>query len=88
MEFKVARNVIESVEFGKIYGFYYITGNFDLNLRAIGWLYQGAALGRYTNHVVFFVHFYPPPFPHRGFTWFLERPPPSLPKKTRGIFEK
>jgi len=40
---KVARDVIESVEIGEIYGFFDVTGNFEVDFRAIGWLYLGAA---------------------------------------------
>ena len=36
IEFKVACDVIESVKFGKIFGFYDVTGNFELDFRAIG----------------------------------------------------
>jgi len=43
IEFKVACDVIESVEFGKIYGFYEITGNFEIDFAAIRWLYLDAA---------------------------------------------
>ena len=43
IEFKVACDVIESVKFGKIYGFYDVTRNFELELRAIGTLYLGAS---------------------------------------------
>jgi len=39
IESKVAYDVIgESVEFSKIYGFRDVTGNFELDFRAIGWL--------------------------------------------------
>ena len=31
IEFKVACDVIESLEFGQIYGFYDVTGNFELD---------------------------------------------------------
>ena len=41
---KIEYYVIESAEFGKIYGFYNVTDNFELDFRAIGWLYLGAAL--------------------------------------------
>jgi len=41
--FKVAFAVIESVGFGKIYGFNDVTDNFELNFRAIGLLYLGTA---------------------------------------------
>jgi len=36
IELKVACDIIESVEFGKIYGFYDVTSNFELDFRAIG----------------------------------------------------
>ena len=35
-ECKVACNIIKSVKFGKIYGFYDVTGNFELDFQAIG----------------------------------------------------
>jgi len=31
------------VRFGNIYGFYDVTGNYELDFQAIGWLYLGAA---------------------------------------------
>jgi len=36
IELKVACDVIEAMEFGKIYGFYDFTRNLELDLRAIG----------------------------------------------------
>jgi len=36
VEFKVACDVIESVEFGKIYEFYDVTRNFELDFWVIG----------------------------------------------------
>jgi len=36
MEFKVACNVIESVEIGKIYRLYDATGDIELDFRTIG----------------------------------------------------
>jgi len=36
IEFKVACDVIESVEFVKIYGFYDVTSDFELDFQAIG----------------------------------------------------
>jgi len=41
---KVACDVIESVNFAEFHGFYDVTGNFELDFQAIGWLYVGAAL--------------------------------------------
>ena len=38
IEFDFACDVIKSVEFGKIYGSYDVTGNFELDFRAISWL--------------------------------------------------
>jgi len=35
IEFDFACDVIKSVEFGKIYGSYDVTGNFELDFRAI-----------------------------------------------------
>jgi len=43
IEFKVACYVTESMEFGKIYGFYDVRGNFELDFRAVVWLYPVAA---------------------------------------------
>jgi len=43
IEFNVACDIIEAVKFGKIYGFYDVTSNFELHFRAISWLYLGAA---------------------------------------------
>jgi len=40
---KLPSDFIESAEFGKIYGFYDVTRNFELELRAIGKLYLGAS---------------------------------------------
>jgi len=36
VELKVACDVIESMEYGKIYGFYDVTGNFELDFQTIG----------------------------------------------------
>ena len=36
IEFKVASDVIESVNFAEFYEFYDVTGNFELDCRAIG----------------------------------------------------
>ena len=36
IELKVACGVIESVKFGRIFGFYDVTGNFELDFRAVG----------------------------------------------------
>jgi len=43
IEFTVACDVIGSVNFAEFHGFYDVTGNFELDFREIGWLYQGAA---------------------------------------------
>jgi len=44
IEFKVACDVIKSVNFAKFFRFHDVTCNFELDFRAIGWLYQGAAI--------------------------------------------
>jgi len=43
VEFKVACDV-ESVNFRDFHGFDDVTGNFELDIQAIGWLYLSAAL--------------------------------------------
>jgi len=40
IKFPVACDVIESVNFAEFHGFYDVTGNFELDFRAIGSLYQ------------------------------------------------
>jgi len=52
---KVARDVIETVEFGNIYGFYDVTGNFELDFQAIGCLYLGAASDFSLSFLEFFL---------------------------------
>ena len=42
IKFKVACEVIESVNFVEYHGFYEVTGNFELDFQAIGRLYLGA----------------------------------------------
>jgi len=42
IEFKVTRDVIESVNFAKFHGCY-VTSNLESDFRTIGWLYHDAA---------------------------------------------
>jgi len=43
IELKVMCDLIESVNIAKFHGFYDVTRNFELDFRATGWLYLGAA---------------------------------------------
>jgi len=47
IKFPVACDVIESVNFAEFHGFYDVTGNFELDFRAIGSLYQDVYLPMY-----------------------------------------